>query len=471
MTAPIPSDLPATRTETLRRAADGRRDALASVSAALREGVGALPLDQLTDTDLTRLMLNLNPTAARALLADMPDGRALAALMSVDPHARERLLGAGAIPRFATLVGGVDDATAADLLTGLSPKTLDALLAGDARASRLRRTADYPPHTVGAIMRRRNLTAVESHWTIGEAIDALRDQIGDGVTPSTVFVIDDSDRLVGHLSWRALAVSSRQQRVAEVAAGDVVSVLDTTDQEDAVRLADQHQRAELPVTDVNGRLSGFVSAGDLRAIARDEASEDIMALSTAAVDADPSDSPWRIVRTRFPWLVAAMFGALIAGSIIGSFEDALEQAVILAAFIPLVMDMAGNAGIQSSSVTIEALANPRFWRGDTRQRLLREFLGAALNGCTVGLIAAVVIMVLAQFAEVEATFWLGLTAALTLFVVIVQAALVGVVVPLILKRMRMDPAAGTGVFITTINDFAGITVLFLFATAFYLPHV
>jgi magnesium transporter len=133
--------------------------------------------------------------------------------------------------------------------------------------------------------------------------------------------------------------------------------------------------------------------------------------------------------------------------------------------------MAGNAGIQASTVTIEAMAGASFWRGDIRGRFYREIAGAVLNGMAVGLVTLVGIQLLSLFVEIEAPFWLGITAAVTLVLITVQAAAVGVLVPLGLKRLNFNPAVGTGVFITTINDFLGITILFLVAKVFYLPHL
>ena len=227
----------------------------------------------------------------------------------------------------------------------------------------------------------------------------------------------------------------------------------------------------VPVTDTRGRLVGIIGAEELRHIGQQEIAEDLKQLSSVAPDSDPLDLPMTILQRRFPWLASALIGALAAGLIVGSFEEALEEAVILASLIPLVMDMAGNAGIQSSTVTIEAMAGASFWRGDIRGRFLREIGGAVLNGVAVGLLTLVGIQVLSLFTAIEAPLWLGLTAAITLLLITVQAAAVGVLVPLGLSKLKFNPAVGTGVFITTVNDLLGITLLFLVAKVFYLPHL
>lgn len=424
--------------------------------------------------DAARELLGRGPADARDLIGTLDDRTALAALLLLEPEVRAELLGPHERPRFAQLLVGRGDDLSADFLSGLPTGLVDQLLEPHPRAAELRAAVDHAPESVGAAMRRRPVLAVGEGWRCSEIVDALRvrhdARAADEPAPPVVCVVDDADRLTGLIGWDDLVLRSPDAVAGDVAR-PVVAVEDRTDQEEAVRLADQHRLAEIPVTDADGRLLGIVVADELRAIVRDEASEDIMALSGTAAESDPSDSPGRILRSRFPWLVSALVGALVAGVIIGAFEDALEQAVVLASLIPLVMDMAGNAGIQSSAVTIEAMASPHFWRGDTRARLAREFLGALLNGAAVAAVTGTVIILLGVLTDIDQPVRLALAASATLVTIIVQAALVGVLVPLLLRRLGLDPAVGTGVFITTINDFAGIAVLFGFASLLYLPYV
>jgi magnesium transporter len=169
-----------------------------------------------------------------------------------------------------------------------------------------------------------------------------------------------------------------------------------------------------------------------------------------------------------PWLAAGLIGAGTAAFVVGAYEDALTEAAILATLIPIVMSLAGNAGIQASTVTVQAQASGVFWIGDLGGRILREIGGALLNGLIVGLIVALAILGLAQLIEIERPLSLGLTAALTLIAVTTQAATIGSLVPVVLERLGFDPAVATGVFITTSNDVMGVLIFFLIATAIYL---
>ena len=180
------------------------------------------------------------------------------------------------------------------------------------------------------------------------------------------------------------------------------------------------------------------------------------------------DGPLKIVPRRLPWLTAGLIGSSIAALVVGAYEEALAQAAILASLIPIVMSLAGNAGIQASTITVQALASNALWVGDIWGRVVRELLGALLNGTIVGLIISAGIMLLSNFVAIDRPALLGLTALLSLIVVTVQASVVGSLVPLALKRLRLDPAVATGVFITTSNDVVGVLIFFIIATSIYI---
>jgi len=206
----------------------------------------------------------------------------------------------------------------------------------------------------------------------------------------------------------------------------------------------------------------------LERVIAEEAAEDMLKLGGVHQDTRPTDSVPQIVRNRSPWLLAGFIGATIAALIIGSYEDELAKAAILAAFIPVVMSMAGNAGLQASVVSIQALAMGSDWPGDRLIfRFARELLGALLNGTIAGSILAALILLGSMFFDVEQLVRLALATSLSLLTVTSIAAIVGAFVPLALHRLGIDPAEATGVFITTSNDVVGVLVYFLMASAFY----
>ncbi len=459
--------------EELHLASQGEKAPLARVAEALRNSeehrfpaLGELPPGQVAS-----LLLQLKPKAARALLGLLPDTPNLAVLSVLDPAIRAKLIADAEQARLARVLARFDVPFVADMLAGLPAAVAEPILAGHPQAGEIRAALSHGRESAGAAMLRRQLVAVPPDWSLRRVVEEIRAHSEDIERLYAVYVVDAGQRLIGYLKLRDLLMLPPTADVREVMRTDVVAIAATTDREEAVRLADRERLPVIPVTDGAGRLVGLISAEQIRSIGRDELSEDLKALSSVAPDSDPGDSPLTILRRRFPWLVSALIGALGAGLIVGGFESALEEAVILASLIPMVMDMAGNAGIQSSTVTIEAMASASFWRGDIRDRFFREFGGAVLNGAAVGLATALGILGLSFMFEIEQPGWLALTAATTLIVITVQAAVVGILVPLGLSRLKFDPAVGTGVFITTVNDFAGITILFLIAKLMYLPHL
>jgi len=201
-------------------------------------------------------------------------------------------------------------------------------------------------------------------------------------------------------------------------------------------------------------------------VIRDEAEEDMQIMSGVAGGEEPTDSVMRISRGRLPWLLVGMVGAGLSGLVIGSFESALEQAVVLASFIPVVMAMAGNAGIQSAAIAVQGLASGEVWTSDVARRLSKELGVSLINGVVLALVLGVAVAVL-PFDDANVSR-LAFTAGLSLLFVIILATCIGTTVPLILHRFNVDPAIATGPFITTSNDIIGLAIFFLMATLLYL---
>lgn len=420
---------------------------------------------------LAALALRLPAPQAHKLLKILPERPNLAVLCALNPAERARLLDVDARARLKEILAGADVATAADLVAGLPDALVDELIAGHPQIAEIRQAIDYADETAGEAMMRRQLVAVPADWTVEQAIAEIRANSAEIARLYVVYVVDADKKLIGYVKLRDLLLQGAQEKLGDILRSPVACVSATSDREEAARLAEREKLPMIPVVDAQNRLVGAIGAESLRAIAGEEAAEDIKLLANVSPDSTADDGPVQILRHRLPWLVSALLGAMGAGLIVGAFEEALEEAVILASLIPMVMDTAGNAGIQASTVTIEAMAKSAFRPGEMMARFFRELGGALLNGVSMGAITALGLLVLSSVLPIEQAGWLAVTAAVTLVLIIVQAAVVGVLVPVALARLKLDPAVGTGVFITTVNDFAGITILFLVAKIFYLPHL
>jgi len=398
------------------------------------------------------------------LLPDAPSLRVLAAL---DNAVGDALLDADERRRTARIVAKLPTEEAADFLQEAPPELVDATLDALDRPPGLVRELGYRRDSVAGMMRR-SLVAVPADWTIEQVIAEIRANSERIDRLYAVYVIDAERRLLGYLKVRDLILLAGDTVVGEAMRTDTVVVGAETDREAVLNLASTQRLPVLPVVDAEGRLLGHVTADELLAIERAEAEEDLALLAGVDPASSAMDGPLRIVPRRLPWLAAGLAGAGTAAVVVGSYEEALTEAAILASLIPIVMSLAGNAGIQAATVTVQAQTAGSFWIGDLGRRLLREIGGALLNGGLVGAMVAVGILAISTVADIERPAGLGVAAALTLVVVTVQASSVGALVPVVLDRLGFDPAVATGVFITTSNDVIGVLIFFLIATAIYL---
>jgi magnesium transporter len=222
------------------------------------------------------------------------------------------------------------------------------------------------------------------------------------------------------------------------------------------------------VVDADERVIGRITLDELRDVVRREAEEDIKLMSGVAPDARPDESIGRLVKGRLPWLVGGLIGASIAAVVVGAFEEQLAKAAIRATFIPIVMAMAGNAGIQASTVTVQGLALGNLWIGDIWRRIGKELLGSLINGVLVALLLGALILLAAQIFEIVDPLRLAFAAGLSLATMIVMAATLGATIPMALNHFKVDPAMATGVFINTSNDIFGVLIFFVIATLVYL---
>ena len=343
-------------------------------------------------------------------------------------------------------------------------------------AEDVRELLAYDEETAGGIMAT-ELVAVPQTWTVAEATEEVRRNAETVEEVFAVFVIDEAEVLQGVVTLKRLLLSPAETLIEGIMKPDVISVPTEIDQEEVARVMERYDLVSLPVIDADGCLVGRITIDDIVDVIREEAEEDIQRMSGITGDEEPTDSVLRITRGRLPWLLLGMLGAGMAGAVIGSFEEELRAVPVLAAFIPVVMAMAGNAGIQSSAIIVQGLASGDVWSSDILRRLTKETAVALVNGVALAVAMALFVFVvfvgLAEIfpnaiPEVDLPGKLALTAGLSLLIVILLATVIGTTIPLLLDRFDVDPALATGPFITTSNDIIGLIIFFVLATLLYL---
>ncbi len=319
----------------------------------------------------------------------------------------------------------------------------------------------YPDDSAGALMNTEVFTLHES-ITAGEAIKTLQDQEGAEMV-FYLYITDDDDRLVGIISLRALTTTSSSTTLKDIMIKNVHSIRPETDQEEVAKIVAQYNFLAVPVLDPDSKLLGIVTVDDVVDVIREEATEDFLRMAGAGKDREILlKSSWENAKTRLPWLFASWIGGIIAASLIGIFENMLENIIALAAFIPVILGMGGNIATQSSTIIVRGMATGRVNLGGEIKLILKE----AQVGLILGTLYGVLLGLFARFIFSDAPENLGFVVGLSICASMIVAATVGTIIPLILRKLDIDPAVATGPFVTTSIDILGVLFYFLIAGLF-----
>ncbi len=312
---------------------------------------------------------------------------------------------------------------------------------------RLRRSLDYPEESAGRRMQT-EFIAVPPFWTVGQAIDYIRagEDLPDRFTE--IFTIDHRFKLAGTLALDRLLRARREVVVGDIHDVNAHPVHAEMDQEEAAQLFEQYDLLSAPVVDENERLVGVLTIDDVVDVIQEEASEDIMRLAGVG-DEELSDDVIAISKSRIGWLAVNLGTAILASLVIGLFGVTLEKMVALAVLMPIVASMGGNAGTQTMTVAVRALATRDLDSYNTRRIIKKELLVGLLNGVAFAFVIGIV-----------ATIWfgesgLGLVIGIAMVVNMICAAAAGILIPIALDKLDADPAISSSVFVTTVTDVVG----------------
>jgi magnesium transporter len=326
----------------------------------------------------------------------------------------------------------------------------------DDRAA-IEQALSYPEESAGRLMQR-DLIAVPEHWTVGQVIDYLR--AGDGLATDfwEVFVVDGRHHPVGTMLLSWILRAQRHVRVSEIMKREQTLIPVDMDQEEVALRFQKYALISAAVIDLSGRLVGMITVDDVVHIIQEEASEDALLLSGVG-EGDINEPVFDSYKARVRWLIANLGTALVAATIIGIFEGTIARMVALAALMPIVAGVGGNAGTQTLAVTVRALATNQLTKSNTWRAITRELRIAILNGATVAVLIG---------AGVSLFFLnplLGGVIAAAMLTNIVIAGLAGVALPLALDRAGADPAVASSVFVTMVTDSMGFLVFLGLASA------
>ena len=421
-------------------------------------------LEELHPSDIADVVESLNDELRLALVRALPTGLASETLAEMEEgEVRAELLTALAPSEGAELLHELSDDDATDLVGELAPEAQDRLLAelSTEEAGDIRDLLQYDEETAGGIMTTA-LVSVLSHFTAGEAIEAVRVQGREVEDFYTVFVVDDDAKLLGTVPLDDLILSDPGHRIRDLVQPTVASVVPKSDQEEVGHMISRYNLASIPVVSADGVLLGRVTFDDVIDVIEAETTEDLLLFSGVSEAEELRGSSMEAVRARLPWLLLNTMTASLAATVVWLFRSEIAAATLLAVVMPVVAGLGGNAGQQALAVTVRRLATSA-GPLEARGRVVgKEIQVALFNGGAIGLIVAGASGMLALAMGVDAR--LGLVVLLAMWGNIAMAGFAGSFIPTLLDRVGQDPAVASTVFLTALTDLTGFLLLLGLAT-------
>ncbi len=412
--------------------------------------------------DLADILKALEKDKRIYLFKLIPTETAADVIIMLDEVSRQEIVKYVKPRRLAQIIDNMRSDDAADLISELPDTIARSVLSFIEPQERadVEKLLRHGEETAGGIMELEFLTVYEDQ-TVDDAIQEVRQRAQEVDQVYYIYAIDRGGRLVGVVPIKKLFLEKPRNLIRDIMKSEVISVPVDMDQEQVANIVSKYDLVAIPVIDKYQRLVGRITIDDIVDVLQDEANEDIQLLAGISDEEIIQEtSPLRISRNRLPWLIIAFAGQLLAAFILRQFEVTLAQIAALAFFIPVIMAMGGNAGIQSSTIIIRGMALGDSASTEKWKLFLRELRVALLNGFLLGLMIFLFIW-----------FWLkepyfGLVVGASMIFVIVNSAVFGALIPFLLGKFDMDPAIATGPFITTTNDVLGLLIYLSLSTAY-----
>lgn len=409
-------------------------------------------LEPLHPADIADLFEQIEPARRREVLGLWRSGDMGEVLSELDEGLREEVIAAMEPEALAEAVRDLDSDDVVDLVEDLGAAQQDAILQALEGPDRVavERSLQYPETSAGRLMQRELVMAPE-HWTVGQAIDHIRasDDLPDQFYH--IILVDPRLKPTGYVTLGRMLGATRATALADITEDSFRTIPVMQDEAEVAYAFNQYHLISAPVVDEQDRLVGVITIDDAMTVLDEEHHEDILRLAGLG-DESVSDTTWEITRQRFPWLGVNLLTAIVASLVISLFEDVIAQVVALAVLMPIVASMGGNAGTQSLTVAVRAIATKDLTGSNALRVLRREVTASFLNGLAFALVMGVVSLV-----------WFGTPVlagviAVAMVVNLAVAGFAGLLIPLALDKLGIDPALASGTFVTTVTDVVGFFV-------------
>ncbi len=420
---------------------------------------------------------NLHPADLAEILEELDDSERLSIIETLDEDVAAETIAEADSETQLQIIEQLDTETASEIIEEMDPDEAADLLQdmdqNRAReildhmdldeASDVRKLLEHDEYTAGGIMTT-EYAAIFEEFTVANAFSHMRLVAPDIEIIYYMYVIDNQDRLKGVVSIRDLLSANPSVLVSEIMDDDIVSVRPETPQEEVATILNKYDYMAIPVVNEHQQILGVVTVDDIMDVMEEEATEDIFKLAGTSEEELNYSSPLQACRSRLPWLLITLGTGVITSTIMKYFMDEFKDVIALVLFVPVVMAMGGNTGIQSSTLVIRGLALNSFTSGDLLKRLMREIATGAVMGIACGLVvgfwAEYLITSGAAPSVHFSALYLAMTVGLSMTGAMTFAAMFGAMVPILFDRFKIDPAVASGPFVTSSNDIFALLIYY-----------
>ena len=406
-------------------------------------------LKDLHEADVANLIENLNPTTRVKLIELESFNIDPEIFVELNESIQSEVLQLLSIESIIKIIKRLESDNAIKILENLEKNTKDVVLEKLPPKDKflLEEGLSYPEDSAARIMQR-EFTAVPSNWTVGQTIDYLREDKDLPEEFLEIFIVDNDFKPIGTVPSSRVLRTARELKMNSIMIEMPVLISANMDQEEVGLTFENYNLVSAGVVNKNNKLVGMITADDVVTVVQEEAEEDVLRLAGVG-DEEITDSVMLKTKRRFNWLLLNLFTALLATWVISNFGASIEQMVALAFLMPIVASMGGNAGMQTLAVTIRAIATKELSKSNFNRVVGKEFLIGILNGIIFAIITAVIVQL--WFKQLNLSLLIGVSMILNMIV----AGLFGILVPVSLKKLNIDPALASSVFVTTITDVIG----------------
>ena len=416
--------------------------------------------DELHFADIAEILNELSIDHAIYFVKNIESEKSADALAELNEDLREKILEKLSPTEIANEIEELDTDDAADMIAELSFEKKEKVMSKISDSNHLKDIKElltYSENTAGAIMAK-ELVKVKESLSVLKCIDYMRAQAENVTRVHSIYVVDNSDKLLGRLSLKDLLTVNSRAKVKDIYIPKVDFVYVNQSIEDTAKIMSKYDLEAIPVVSEDKILLGRITIDDIVDIIKEEANKDYQLAAGISNVVEADDGILQLTKARLPWLILGLIGGLGAVFILQDYEEIMNKPELRTLFFytPLIAAMAGNVGIQSSAIIVQGIANDNI-KGSLMLRLFKETGLSLINGIILSLI-----LILFGFV-INQELILSLTVSISMIGVIIIAALVGTFIPIILNKRGIDPAIATGPFITTANDIFGIFLFFYFA--------